>query len=235
MKKQQGISLSEVLVSLFLTSIIMTALVQFYMGCKGQYNETEKVLALQFDLQWVSDLLSDSVRRAGFTPCLSLDRLKIYPQTIPALQIGNQFIQVHRMEEHFAQIIRVQSPTQIRVESSLLVHENRPVLIADCMHAELNELSSIQQQTEGLLLTLKKPLIFSYNQSAYVGEYLEERWFVKKNKKGEHTLHFQSIQKEELTPLIHSLHAQKNGSFLEINLGLDKEKNYKIFVAVRGS
>jgi type II secretory pathway component PulJ len=148
MQRQLGMSLSEVLISLFLASIITSTLIQFYVICKKQYQETEKILESQFDVQWVVDLLSESVRRAGFTPCLSLNHMQVvdlrsHPRAIEALQIQNQpnpFIQVHRMDEHFGKIIKIESPTQIRVEHSGIFHEKHPVLIADCVHAEVHEL-----------------------------------------------------------------------------------------------
>src|SRR5690242_19280686 len=75
MKKQFGFSLSELLISLLLASSIMAMLTQCYLNSKHQYMQAQKILALRFDLQWVSDLLADSIRRAGFTPCLGIEQL----------------------------------------------------------------------------------------------------------------------------------------------------------------
>jgi Tfp pilus assembly protein PilW len=55
----------------------MAALIQFYLTSKQHYLQTEKVLEAGFEVQWVMDLLSDSIRRAGFTPCLGLDHLTV--------------------------------------------------------------------------------------------------------------------------------------------------------------
>lgn len=168
MKKQAGLSLTEVLISLFLTSVIITTLFQLYLGSKRQYVEIEKILTTRFDLQWVSDLLSDSIRRAGFTPCLGIDRLQVidrrnHQNKIQALQIGNQpnqFIQVNRMNEHFTKIVKIQGATRILVQNPVSFHKKRPVLIADCEHAEVQELLEIEQQAENSLITLNKPLFF---------------------------------------------------------------------------
>ncbi|WP_454781136.1 PilW family protein [Legionella sp. WA2022007384] len=246
MKKQMGLSLTEVLISLFLATVIMTELIQLYLESKHQYLETEKVLAIRFDLQWVSDLLSDSIRRAGFTPCLGMDRLQIidrrnHQNTIRALRIGNhseQFIQVNRMNEHFAQIVKIESRTRIWVQSSAIFHNKRPILIADCDHAEIHELFDIEPQGEQLLISLNKPLFFSYNSSSYVGEYLEEKWFIKNNVHHEDTLHYKLVHTEEITPLIHFMHTRKRNvkekQFLEISMGLDENKTHELRVLVRG-
>ncbi len=247
MKKQAGISLSEVLISLFLASVIMTALIQLYLGSKRQYLETEKLLAIRFDLQWVSDLLSDSIRRAGYTPCLGIDRLQIIDRRnhqgrIHALQVGNhpnQFIQVNRMNEHFAKIVKIQSPTRILVQNSVVFHKKRPILIADCEHAEIQEIFDMEQQTKNSLIILNKPLFFSYAPSTYIGEYLEEKWFIKKNANHEDTLHYRLAHTEEVTPLIHFMHTRnrsvKDKQFLEIIMGLDENKTHDLRVMVRGS
>ncbi|KTC79962.1 PilW family protein [Legionella cherrii] len=247
MKKQAGLSLTEVLISLFLTSVIITTLFQLYLGSKRQYVEIEKILTTRFDLQWVSDLLSDSIRRAGFTPCLGIDRLQVidrrnHQNKIQALQIGNQpnqFIQVNRMNEHFTKIVKIQGATRILVQNPVSFHKKRPVLIADCEHAEVQELLEIEQQAENSLITLNKPLFFSYDGSVYIGEYLEEKWFIKKNAQGVDALHYQLVQSEEVTPLIHFLHTRnqriKEKQFLEMIVGLDENKTLELRVAVRSS
>lgn len=247
MKKQAGMSLSEVLISLFLATVIITILIQFYLESKHQYLEIEKVLEAGFDVQWVDDLLSDSIRRAGFTPCLGLDQLNVidhrdYQNNIQSLNFENQpsqFIQVSRMKENFAKLIKVESPTALLIQHLGSLNEKRPLLIADCNHAEIHELIGIDQQVNETRITLKKPLIHFYETSAYVGEFLEERWFVKKNVKKQNTLYYQWVQTEEVTSLVHSLSMEKqfiqNKQFVEVTLGLENDKTHKIMVAVRGS
>jgi len=109
MTKQAGIGLSEVIISLFLASLILTLLTQLYLSNKRQYSEAQKLLETNFDLQWVSDLMSDSIRRAGFTPCLGIDQLKTIDRrnndkTLLGLKIEQsplQLIQVNRTRELF--------------------------------------------------------------------------------------------------------------------------------------
>ncbi|KTD40747.1 PilW family protein [Legionella parisiensis] len=247
MKKQMGISLAEVLISLFLTSLIMISLIHLYLGSKRQYLETEKILETHFDLRWVSDLLSDSIRRAGFTPCLGIDHLQVidrrnHQNRIRALQTRNQpnqFIQINRMNEHFAKIIKIQGATKIVIQDPVIFHKKRPVLIADCKHAEVQELFEMERQNNNLLITLNKPLFFSYDRSAYIGEYLEEKWLIKRNANDMDTLHYHLVQTEEITPLIHFIHTRnryiKEKQFLEIIMGLDENKTHELKVLVRGS
>lgn len=246
MQKQSGVSISEVLIGLALASLIMTMLMQFYLSSKRQYLEAEEILSHSFDLRWVGDLLSDSIRRAGFTPCVGIEQLTVKDRrqnsaVMHALNVEKepqQSIQINRMSERFAQLIKIQNATQIVVAPTVSFKEKRPLMIADCEHAEVQQIVDVELASGGILITLAKPLSFSYATSAYVGEFLEERWFIKKNLKGEGTLHYQLTQTEEITPLIHSLkiHNQNvhDRPFVEVNMGLAEGKTQKLLVAVRG-
>lgn len=247
MKTQAGFGLSEILISLFLVSIIMTTLIQFYLNNKRQYLAAEEILSEGFDVQWVSDLLSDSIRRAGFTPCLGVDQLyavdrRNFGKAVLGLKVENQpqqFIQVNRMSENFTQLITIKNTTQIVVANSVLINEQRPLVIADCDHAEIHNILMVDKIGAHQLVTLTKPLMFSYETSAYVGEWLEEHWFIKSNSKGIKALYYQSDQAEELTPLIYSLQIKEKRihkkKYLEISMGLEKDKVSDLVVAVRGS
>ncbi len=236
MNKQAGMSLLEVLISLFLSSLIMTTLTQFYLSSKKQYLEAEAILAKNFDVQWVSDLLSDSIRRAGFTPCLSIDQL-ITDDKLQSIRIQNhpqQLIQIQRMDEHFYQVKQLNGSTKIVIERSVF-HEKNPILIADCEHAEVHQVLGVTVQANRTILTLKEPLRFSYSASVYVGEFVEERWFIKKKAIGETALYYQANQAEEMTPLIHSMNSYiQDKQLLKIIMGLDKGKKQELWVRVRG-
>lgn len=235
MKKQSGMSLSEVLVSLFLSSFIMTLLTQFYLNSKHLYIEAEEVLAENFDLQWANDLLSDSIRRAGFTPCLGIDQLNLKQNgvVVRGLTIENEprpLIQVNRMSEHFVSLVSVANSTQLVVSPGVSFHEKRSVMIADCEHAEVHNISSV----EGSVIHVEKPLQFKYSKSAYVGEFIKEQWFIKNN-----ALYYKLNQAEEVTSLIHSLsmHNQREHGkpFIEVIMSLADGKTRKLLIAVRGS
>jgi prepilin-type N-terminal cleavage/methylation domain-containing protein len=247
MSNQSGISLIEMLISLVIASIIMTTLVQLYISNKRQYNEAQEVLEVSFDLQWVSDLISDSIRRAGFTPCLGIEQLEAVDrrdikrvlQGLKIEQAPRQSIQINRMSEFFTHVTDIQSPTQLVVSHSIIFKEQHPILIADCDHAEVHKLLRVDKIAKGQLLTLAKPLMYSYPTKAYIGEWFEEQWFIKANAKKNNSLHYKLFQTEELTPLVHSLQINKkpihDKTLIEIIMGLDKSKSHQIMVAVRGS
>jgi hypothetical protein len=239
-KQQSGLSLSELLISLFLASIISSVLIQFYLSSKSEYRKTQKILSQVLDVHWVIDLLSDSIRRAGFTPCLSLDQLIVKDQrtnkaVIQALKIENtprQLIQISRMHEYFSQVKHA-TANQIWASNTYSFNEKHPVLISDCEHAEIHNVLNIKQFSRSILITLEKPLAYSYTNSAYVGEFIEEQWFIH-----EESLFYRLSHTEEISSLIHSLsvYQQKvhDRLLIEVTMGLEDKTVRQFKVVVRG-
>lgn len=243
MNHQSGISLSEVLVSLFLSSLIGSMLCHFYLLNKRQYTQMHATLARGFEVQMVSDLLADSIRRAGFTPCLCVDKTKIVDRraegaVVLGLRIASpphSFIQVSRMSEHFSHVLAIKNQQQVLISKSSQVMEGHPVLIADCSHGEIHSPLHVAQRVDGTLVTLAKPLMFHYASLTYFGEWLEEQWFIKPNAEGDLTLHYKLVHTEELSPLIHSLDVFKEGAMVDVHLGVDKSPAHHLAVRVRAS
>lgn len=242
---QLGFSLSEVLVSLFLSSLILLSLVQFYASSKKQYLKVQKELTEQFDLQWVSDLLGDSIRRAGFTPCLGIDQLKVLDSrntgrliSAMTLETGvNQAIHINRMSEYFTQVIKIRNPYEIIVPQ-VFFKEQRPIIIADCEHAEIHHISTLDKLSSMYRINLSRPLKYPFASTTYVGEWLEEKWFIHVSE-GHKSLYYKQSHAEELSPLIHSLKVRSRRvhqkQWLEISLGFEQDREQQLMIAVRGS
>lgn len=242
MKSQSGLSLSEVLISLFLTSLIMSALIQFYLSNKRQYLNTQHILEKNFDLQWVGDLLSDSFRRAGFTPCLSVNQLttkdmRVFSGNLTGFKSTNspiQSVHINRMSEHFAKVFAISSATRILISRQVTLNPRHPVIIADCRHAEVHQILQIDALDQKVLVTLNRPLFYSYESETYIGEWLEEQWFIKQNKAGTNALYYSLYQTEEITPLVHSMHVKHDKPLIKVRMGLDQGAIKQLMVAVRG-
>lgn len=247
MNRRSGFSLSEVLISLFIASLLMTTLFQFYLSNKQQYQNVQNMLDSGMEVQWVSEMIKDSVRRAGFTPCLGVDQLRIVDrrrttQNMEALVVAPsplQSIQVNRMSDSFNTIIKIHSSIEIEIPRESRINERMSILIADCHHAEIHQIYRVDPLKHSVLVTLTKPLVFAYHFPVYLGEWIEETWSIQSNKKGIKVLFYQLAQREELTDLIHSFHIKrysiKGKQLLSIVLGLDKDKSHQFVVAVRGS
>tara|TARA_Y100000588_G_scaffold294919_1_gene314969 strand:- start:12 stop:746 length:735 start_codon:yes stop_codon:yes gene_type:complete len=224
--KQQGFSLSELLISLLLSSLITIAIVNHYISCKKQAVETQKRVDTHFDVQMVIDLMRDSIRHAGFTPCLNLNHLetttkdkKINPLTAIKINPEKTSLTINRMSELFDCVVEQFSTTDLFTREQI-IRPKQKVLIADCYHAEINEISRIKHQGQGLLIQLKKPLKHSYQSPAYIGEWVQERFFIPGDdyKKA---LFYQVKGVDELTDAIHSMSIEQ------------KQKNNKTLIAVK--
>lgn len=242
MNQSKGFGLTELLVGLFLASLLFVLLSQCYLNTKRQYQEAEAILTTQLDLQWVTDLLANSIRRAGFTPCVSVDNLT----TMDSRQFGTRLVGVHiqkqphtvlqvnRMHEEFVALMDILSPTRIVVADSSLLNPHRPILIADCEHAEVHSILLLEKTTAGQVIVLTKPLLFTYGPSTYAGEWIEESWFIKANRSGIQALYYHNAQTEELTPLIHEMAITIKDKHIALHLGLDHGVEQLIKARVRG-
>ena len=245
MRPQQGISLTEVLVALFLSSFIMMTLMQHYLTTKKQYHHLQTTLEERIDLQLVTEIMRNSIRKAGFTPCLSIDDLisldqRNSPQNLAAIEVpteSNPTLQINRMNENFDTVLDVESPMQLLMTSLQTRHRYHSILIADCYHAEVQQVSERVHAGSTQRIKLSKPLAFEYHDPIYVGEWVEERYFVRKDKNGKASLFYQHHHPEELTTAVHALSAQlklNNGrKIVDIQLGLDNAPTLLLETMVR--
>lgn len=242
MKREKGVSVLELLIGLFLASIILTVLMQFYLNNKKQYTESQIALETWFDVQWVSDQLGDSIRKAGFTPCLGINQLTtkgLRGEHLQALRSQPQSLQISRMSELYASVRAFQSKTELLVSNGGFFKERHLLLIADCEHAEVHQILNVEQVSSGTLITLDRPLEFYYDLPTYAGEWLEEQWFIKTNEQGDNALYYKLVHSEELSPLIHSLttriQSKHDKQWVEAVLGWDEDKRHNLTVMVRGT
>ncbi len=244
MNKVRGFGLAEVLVSLFLASLIMAMLSQLYLNNKKQYQIIEKTLQDQMELQWVQEFLSDRIRKAGFTHCIGIERLQVIDQRIRSKQVlamsfpnkMEDMLQINRMSEVFGKVLDTPSVVELIVSGRHLIEHSRPIIIADCQHAEIHEVSHVAALAQSLRITLKTPLVFSYH-NAYLGEWMEERWLIRSNATGKNALYYQLGHTEELSALIHTLEVTRRKhthDLIDVVLGLAENKKHHFSVAVRG-
>lgn len=179
----------ELLLSVFLSGLLMTMLIQFYLSSKQSYTLTQAKLEENLARQMVSQSLRDSLRYAGFTPCLSLNHLQVSSggeSPITAIQIKDQgsHLTIRRMSEHFSRVIKIQDDKHILVSHENSFKKQDFILIADCFCGEVHQIETIKQQAYGLVITLDQALHCHFTTSTYLGHLLEEQFFIKKNNRG---------------------------------------------------
>lgn len=210
-----GTSFIEILVSLFLSTFLITALIEHYLITKKQYLQVQNTLENELEIQLVQNLFRDSIRLAGFTPCLSIDRLvTINHQTnnrLHSIQIDSlpaKSLRLFRMKEYFNSVFNFPASNQLLINKHHYYKKDQWVLIADCYHAEVQQIASIQAIGTKNLIYLKQPLYFKYEMPAYIGEWIEETFYIKKNQLGLTFLYYKKDQAEQLAPGILDLSAK---------------------------
>lgn len=233
MRKQQGVGLPEVLIGLVLSSFISLCLIQLYLNIKQQYHGIQRALEEQTDLQLAADLIRNSVRSAGFTPCLGVEHLKTIDQRnllkeLAAIEVGRDgsSLILNRMNEHFDTLIKRIDATTLLTSAYHTLQAGRAIIIADCYHAEVQYIKEITAANKNQRIVLTKPLAFAYHEPVYVGEWLEETYFIKYKPSSKAALFYHHYSTEELTPLVNGLSAiveeHQASSLVHIRLTMEK-------------
>ena len=244
MHKQQGFGLPEMLVALLLSSFITLGLIRVYLNAKQQYQYIQTALEQRLELQHVSDLIRHSTRMAGFTPCLAIEHLISIDHRNPqkrlvGIDVGISSIHMSRMSEQFDTILQQVDTVTLLTTSRQRLHRNQYIMVSDCYHAEVQSIKVVTQTGAGQVITLAKPLAFTYQAPIYLGIWLEETYFTRKGKSEKVTLFYHLQHTEELATSIHYLLAhleRKEGHLLlSLILGQDNEHQFKLETMVRNS
>ncbi len=242
---QRGLGLPELLIALLLTSFITMGLMHHYLVTKKQYTTIQKKLERNIDLQLVTDLIRDSVRQAGFTPCLGLDHLVTRDQRekhkrLVAVDFGlspKPWLRLSRMSPRFDMVLDVVTSTQFLATAYQPLHRDQSIMIADCYHGEVHTIVGIEPTPKGQSITLSKPLAFEYHQPIYIADWLEERYFIRFGHTGDNALFYQYQHAEELTTAIHTFSTRvfniKGHRVLQLILGMDNSPAMEIETRIR--
>lgn len=246
MTRQRGFSLIELMISLTLASLLLTLLMQQFMVSKSQYLRLRTSLEQNLELQLIGDLIRDSVHKAGFTPCASINSLQSVDRrnsrtglvAVEAQKGRDPILKINRMNEHFASVLKQLSPNRLLVKTDIQFQGQQSILVADCYHAEVQEILQARKSAAGTILTIKKNLHFNYIPPIFLGEWIEEQFFMQKNNQGLPALFYQQNHKDELSYLIQNLSVKLNFSqgraLVEVVLGLGQSQKLLIVSKVRG-
>ncbi|MBA2709738.1 MAG: hypothetical protein H0U57_03990 [Tatlockia sp.] len=241
MIKEDGFSLIELAVSLFAASLLITLIMQQFLICKRQFIQMQGRLQHLTEIEELSNFIRGSIRRAGFTPCGGISSLQTIDKRLGKrglVAVENVTgLKINRMDEHFALLIKQVNPTQILVKTDEPFDKEKPIIVADCYHAEVQKISQARKTTAGTLLSLSQPLEFQYEAPVYIGEWIEESFFIKKNNQGENALFYEQNHVDELSSLVDNLSIElntfKNKTIVEADLGAKLSQKIKIITEIR--
>lgn len=239
---QSGISLSEILIGLFLSSLITAALINQFLGVKKHYKHINRLIEEDTEVQLVIDLMRGSIQRAGFAPCLGINQLTTADRLhnnhiLKAIRLKGAHqpvLQTSRMSETFGVVESFVSTSELLTPTSGF-KLNQVVVIADCFHAEVQQISAIRRLNGQLIVSFAHPFLFDYQMPVYIGEWITEQFYTSNHKKNS-SLFYKRHRAEALTPYVKSLSFEvsqhKRHESVTVVLGLDneKQKTFRAFV-----
>lgn len=241
MNYQKGFSLIEIILSFFLFSLIIVALGTIYFNIKRNIIYTQSILDQYLDLQLTMNLMRNSVKNSGFTPCGNLENLEtvnLEGKKLNSLNLEHgthKSIYTTRMSERFHPILKKINAKQFL--SNAKICKNKIILIADCFHAEVQTVQRAEKIKEKrFILTLAKPLVFTYSPPIYWGEWIEEEFYIHKNKMNEQSLFYKNKHhSEELTTMISNLIATKAANLIKITLTIKNLQDVALLIKIRNT
>lgn len=232
MNQVRGISLPETMISLFLASLILIALLQHYIHIKQHYHVLQTAVDTSSQTFWAIDLIQNNIRQAGFTPCLNVNRLMTLDKRngqdgLKAVDMQDG-LQINRMSSEFDEVVE-QATTNQLLATTIQTHRPGDVLIiADCYHAEVFTARDVGVSSNRQLITLERPLVFTYQPPVYIGDWIEARFFIRSDR-----LMYHYRRTDELTARVKTLSVQLNGRLLALSLGLDDGRTLAIDTRIR--
>lgn len=184
LRKTDGFGLLELLLSLFLASIILLGLMTQLQVLRTHVLSASRQTLQSLELQYVTELMRSSIREAGFTPCMALNKLQVMdtrtgnfnPLALSKPKLNSVLIQ--RMSSSFDWVISIAEQKELVTTSSHRFSIKRPIIIADCHHAEIHQLDTVRFLNRAQRLVLAKPLMYQFKGPIYVGDWISEHFFV---------------------------------------------------------
>lgn len=247
MSNFQGFSLIELLISLCLGSLLISLTMTQYVSCKKNHLAIQTRLEQTYEVQQVIEFIHDSSKRAGFTPCRSLNQLtlrdhrkqSLVSSPLVAVSIENQKLTIRHMSEVYIKIIEKINTTQLLTANTFPFQKKHPIVIADCFQADIYDNYFVQKTSRGNVITLKEPWLGEFIAPFYLGEWIEESFFIKKNTQGSAALFYKTLKVDELSSMITDLLATlikgESRDLIRVIINLSSNESFTIDTAVRNS
>lgn len=183
-KRQKGMTLLEVMLTLSLSLLITTALTTLYLHYHHAYLHQQLLQSHQRDANKLMLILSDEIAAAGHIGC---PRVSASFTVIPYLD--NSLTVMNALESEERSItLRYQSfpgatllfanshPSRLIADRKLQFHPNQIGIISDCLHAEIFQVKAVHQHHDSQVIDTMLPLHFSYLPFAELGHYIVHRY-----------------------------------------------------------
>jgi hypothetical protein len=238
MAKVEG--LTEVLIALFLSSLIFIGLIKQFIVIKHHYIEVSHRVSQDTDTIYIIDDLRDSIRHAGFTPCMNVRYLQTdntlnHHAPVSGIDINNNSVVLRRMDDDFVRVLEVLSQNELIVPPGVF-KPGHVILVADCYAAEVHEIVEVVPYIGKERIRLKHKLCFDYISRPYIGIWKQESYDLKATKKGP-VLFYTHQHTDALATNLQTFDItridEKNNTIVDITLGTINGTNKNIRTRIR--
>ncbi len=242
-KKVSGSSLSEVLIALFLSSLMMAAIGNTYVSIKKHYLFIEQQLELMQEEVLLINFFKEQIQSAGFFGCnhqnkllLDLSSFNISKSSLLVLNKNSKELPLHvrRYAVSDSQILKltsIETPKYfitksdfnsevITVNKSENFKKNQNIVISDCQNASLRIITKVNNLQNRLILN--KPLNYQYSRNSIISHFQTTIFYIRKVGNSRALYISNGKRSEELSRDILKLSIDKkillNTSLININL-----------------
>lgn len=177
LKRTNGFSLIEVMLTLFLTLFLITTLTHLYLQHHRNFLQQQRYLAISASAIKVISLLQDEINLAGQVGCARLSRqftVKPYQNyTLTAdnsLMVSKHALSIRYQSYPTATLVRErENKRTLILEPGVSFDRDQLLVISDCTHAEIFRVKSIHFVGNTQHLTPAEALAYDYQAGAEVG------------------------------------------------------------------
>lgn len=193
MRKDKGYMLLEILITLALSLIVMSAVMTVMLNSLTQSRYQNQVFSLQKQFNRVSLLLTHEISSAGYRGCLQVDNAKVLQiesaANVPLNWLSKRYpIKANTMAIHLEKmaawhdyllIDHLNGETQWRISAHQRLKAGDEVMIADCQQWQLAKVlaASLQKDQQIITTTLSNS---SFSAGTYVGLWQNKTFYIAK-------------------------------------------------------
>ena len=168
----RGITLIELLIGITLSLFILSMLIEIFLATEKNHRALAALTDLQDNANIAIQLLSKSIRTAGYSGCA-----QIFP--MQRIEAKSNAIIIHRAAPSAAILLEpMHNYTNLRVTQSPLFIKNKALFISDCQSAEIFFPKQIKKMHGAQMIETNHPLKFLYDRFAEVSELETQTFFV---------------------------------------------------------
>lgn len=235
-KKQKGLSLIELLISMSIGLIIVSLLIEIYLANQHSIQLQMALYAIQDNAKSAIHILKSEMQQAGLIGCAKLtENFPIISHVDQTLNANNKFVYTNKeITVRYAEYTNTFLVKDMHDNVTLFVSKdddfkaNNIILISDCRKAEIIKIKKVYANKYRQKIILYSPLHYRYKKFSEVSHLAINRYYIEKTKrkynngKDIYALFVRDIheQKNELIPNIQDMkitHLDNKG----INIAID--------------